>query len=215
MDAVDEWPTAARSRTDHTMRSTDDDQTSNRRTSAAGSTSRAATSELFSLVYRQMRSLAGGRPDFDDLVQMAAEQVVRGFASFEGRCKLSTWTYRICYVTVLRHERWFRRWMRRFTLTERGDLESQAPAPEDLTLEEIERAARLRKAVARLSPKRRTVVVLHDLEGHSVEEIAGIVEAKALTVRSRLRDGRRDLSRLLGADPYFGDEACRPEENER
>jgi RNA polymerase sigma-70 factor (ECF subfamily) len=146
---------------------------------------------------------------------MAAEQVLRSVASFEGRSKLSSWSFRICYLTVLRHERWYRRWLRRFTLSERGELESEAPALEEPTLDELERAARLRKAVTRLSPKRRTVVVLHDLEGHSIEEIAGIVAAKPLTVRSRLRDGRRDLARFLGADPYFGDEACRPEENER
>ena len=176
---------------------------------------RATASEVFPLVYRQMRSLAGGRADFDDLVQMAAEQVLKSFASFEGRCKLSTWSYRICYVTLLRHERWYRRWLRRFALTEGEEIESNAPSLDEPNLEELERAARLRKAVARLSPKRRTVVVLHDLEGHSVEDIAGIVAAKPLTVRSRLRDGRRDLARILGADPYFGDEACCTEETER
>ena len=180
----------------------------------AGASDLALSKELFALVYRQMRSLAGGRADFDDLVQMAAEQVVRSLPSFAGRSKLSTWTYRICYVTVLRHERWYRRWLKRFTLAERGDLEPHEQGADDPALEQLERIHRLRKAVARLSPKRRTVVVLHDLEGHSIEEIADVVAAKPLTVRSRLRDGRRDLARFLSADPYFGDEACRAEETE-
>ena len=180
----------------------------------AGTRGLPLASDVFPLVYRQMRSIVGGRSDFDDLVQIAAEQVLRSFPSFAGRCKLSTWTFRICYLTVLRHERWYRRWLRRFTLTDRGEMESEVAARGEPTLEEVERSARLRKAVARLSPKRRTVVVLHDLEGNSVEEIAGIVAAKPLTVRSRLRDGRRDLARILSADPYFGDEACRSEENE-
>jgi RNA polymerase sigma-70 factor (ECF subfamily) len=181
---------------------------------AGGRSDIALSNEIFPLVYRQMRSIVGGRADFDDLVQLAAEQVLRSFPSFAGRSKLSTWTYRICYITVLRHERWYRRWLRRFTLADRVELESHAPAHDEPTLEELERSARLRRAVARLSPKRRTVVVLHDLEGHSVDEIAGIVLAKPLTVRSRLRDGRRDLARILSSDPYFGDEACRSEENE-
>jgi RNA polymerase sigma-70 factor, ECF subfamily len=180
----------------------------------ARTSDRALANEVFPLVYRQMRSIAFGRSDFDDLVQIAAEQVLRSFPSFEGRCQLSTWTYRICYVTVLRHERWYRRWLRRFALTDRGELEAEVAAQDEPTLEAFERIARLRKAVARLSPKRRTVVVLHDLEGNSVDEIAAIVGAKPLTVRSRLRDGRRDLARILSADPYFGDEACRSEENE-
>jgi RNA polymerase sigma-70 factor (ECF subfamily) len=176
---------------------------------------RTLANEVFPLVYHQMRTLARGRSDFDDLVQIAAEQVLRSFPSFAGRSKLSTWTYRICYVTVLRHERWYRRWLARFTLAERAQLESRATALEDPTLEDFERAERLHRAVGRLSPKRRAVVVLHDLEGHSIEEIAGIVAAKPHTVRSRLRDGRRDLARILSADPYFGDEACRAEENDR
>ena len=173
-----------------------------------------STDEVFELVYRQMRSLAGKRPDFDDLVQIAAEQVLRSLSSFEGRSKLSTWTYRICYLTVLRHDRWYRRWLRRFTLTERGDMDGHATAHDEPTFEEVERAARLRQAVDLLSPKRRTVVVLHDLEGQSIDNIARIVAANPLTVRSRLRDGRRDLARILAADPYFGDEACRTEETE-
>jgi RNA polymerase sigma-70 factor (ECF subfamily) len=212
---VEEWPTTEPSRDGDDLTESDDiEDPANTRASGVNMNDVARLNEVFPLIYRQMRSLVGGRPNFDDLVQIAAEQVLRSLPSFGGRSKLSTWTYRICYLTVLRHERWYRRWLRRFELADRAEIESHTPAFEAPTLEELERTARLRKAVARLSPKRRTVVVLHDLEGHSIEEIAGIVAAKPLTVRSRLRDGRRDLARFLTADPYFGDEACRNEVNE-
>ncbi|SRR6266851_6362385 len=163
-----------------------------------------------------MRSLAGARADFDDLVQIAAEQALRSLGSFAGRSKLSTWTYRICYLTVLKHERWYRRWLRRFALTDRGDLpETQdATTSGDSALEQSERSSRLRQAVAQLSPKRRAVVIMHDLEGLAIDAIAGVVRANPLTVRSRLRDGRKDLARILSDDPYFGDEACSGEETE-
>jgi len=178
---------------------------------------RAQAAEIFTLVYRQMRSLVGGRAEFDDLVQIAAEQALRSLPSFEGRSKISTWTYRICYLTLLKHERWYRRWLRRFALTEPAELfETEGSlAPDDLVLEQMERSARLRTAVDRLSPKRRAVVVLHDLEGLSVDAVAIVVKTNPLTVRSRLRDGRKDLARLLADDPYFGDEACRRSENEQ
>ena len=203
-DAIDDWPRAAPSSGEQMTEADRDSRTSVRRGHS--------TDDVFELVYGQMRSLAGKRSDFDDLVQIAAEQVLRSLPSFEGRSKLSTWTYRICYLTVLRHDRWYRRWLRRFTLTERGDLDCHAIAHEAPTIEEVERAARLRRAIDELSPKRRAVVVLHDLEGHSIENIARIVAAKPLTVRSRLRDGRRELALILAGDPYFGDEACRTEE---
>src|SRR5262245_47962550 len=100
-DGGDEWPADAGSRPEEDVSAGESPRA---RTSAARIRPQTLADELFSLVYRQMRSLAGGRPDFDDLVQIAAEQAVRSVPSFAGRSKLSTWTYRICYVTVLRHE---------------------------------------------------------------------------------------------------------------
>jgi RNA polymerase sigma-70 factor (ECF subfamily) len=179
------------------------------RRDAAPPISREFAQEVFSLVFHQMRSLAGFRPDLDDLVQTAAERVLRSLGTFEGRSKMSTWTYRICYFTVCKHDRCYRRWLRRFVLTEGGELpEVAAHAHHDTPFETRERAACLRRAVARLSPKRRTVLVLHDLEGLSIDEVAAVVEAAPGTVRSRLRDGRKDLARILAADSYFGDDAC-------
>jgi len=162
--------------------------------------------EVFGLVYAQMRSLAGRTSDLDDLIQAAAEQALRALPGFERRSALPTWTFRICYHTLLNERRWYKRWLRRFTLTGDGTLpdaeDAQAGAYE--VLERVERAARLRAALERIPPKRRAVVILHDLEGLPLGEVAEIVGANLLTVRSRLRDGRKVLLRELEADPYFG-----------
>src|SRR5262249_28297312 len=117
-------------------------------TSSAPRAHHADAAEIFALVYRQMRTLVGGRAEFDDLVQIAAEQVLRALPPFEGRSKISPWTYRICYLTLLKHERWYRRWLRRFALTEPGELSETegSLAPDDFVLEQLERSARLRKA---------------------------------------------------------------------
>lgn len=143
------------------------------------------------------------RPDFDDLVQTAAEQALRALPSFRAESELSTWTYRICYRTVARHRRWSMRWLRRFTLeapvTEAEDTAPSAPE----RLEDAERIRRLHAALDRLSDRRRAVVVLRDLEGLDITTLAQIVGANEATVRSRLRDGRRDLAALLRDDPYF------------
>lgn len=162
--------------------------------------------EVFGLVYAQMRSLAGRTSDLDDLVQTAAEQALRALPKFEQRSALPTWTFRICYHTLLNERRWYKRWLRRFTLTGNGTLPEaeDALAPAHEVLEHVERAARLRAALERMSPKRRAVVILHDLEGLPLGEVAEIVGANLLTVRSRLRDGRKMLLRELAADPYFG-----------
>jgi DNA-directed RNA polymerase specialized sigma24 family protein len=50
-----------------------------------------------------------------------------------------------------------------------------------------------------MTDKYRVVVVLHDLEELEVKAVAAIVGAGELTVRSRLRDGRKQLRKLLEA----------------
>jgi RNA polymerase sigma-70 factor, ECF subfamily len=167
--------------------------------------------QVFGLVCQHMRTLTGGHgPDFEDLVQSAAERALRDLPAFEGRSSLSTWVFRLCYSVLLTQRRWYRRWLRRFTLTTHGELpEPLDPRIETPSVEWRERHQRVRQAVDRLSPKRRVVVLLHDLQGMGVDEIAENLGISPLTVRSRLRDGRKDLASRLSKDPYFGDEACR------
>jgi RNA polymerase sigma-70 factor (ECF subfamily) len=156
--------------------------------------------ELFELVYRRMRSLVPPRAsDFEDLVQAAAIEVWRALPSFEGRSELGTWIYSVCYRVMSNHRRWWRRYSLRFSVGIEDAFASDAAMPPEL-LEERQRAERLRALLGRMSDKYRAVVVLHDLEGFKVGEIAGIVAANERTVRSRLRDGRKQLRKLLEVD---------------
>lgn len=160
---------------------------------------------VFSLVYRQMRSLAGGRErDLDDLVQDAMEQALKSLPSFEGRSKLSTWTFQVCYRTLLKRRRSYARWLKRFSFTSSGELPEPPWHDDAQPVERRERAARLHSALDKLGTKKRAVVTLHDLEGLSSEEIVEIVGAKLGTVRSRLRDGRKELLAALEEDAFFG-----------
>jgi RNA polymerase sigma-70 factor (ECF subfamily) len=157
--------------------------------------------ELFGLVYRRMRNLVGtSAPDFDDLVQAAATEVWRSLPGFQGRSELGTWIYAVCYRVLSNHRRWWRRYQLRFSVGLEDVFASESALPSEL-LDERARAERLRAVLGRMSDKYRAVVVLHDLEGFAVAEIAGIVGANELTVRSRLRDGRKQLRRLLELEP--------------
>jgi RNA polymerase sigma factor (sigma-70 family) len=154
--------------------------------------------EVFDLVYVRMRALAGVRaPDLDDLVQLAAEQVFRNMRSFRGDSQLSTWIYGVCYRVLLMQRRWYRRWKLRFSFWEESELPSGTEASPAQIVEQRVRAERLHSALRQLSEKYRAVVVLHDLEELDVREIAAVVGANELTVRSRLRDGRKQLFKLL------------------
>ncbi len=171
---------------------------------------RAVPDELLALLYRQVAALVGPRRELDDIVQAAAERALRALPRFEGRSALSTWTYSIAYRAVVDHDRWFRRWRRRFVLAE------DEPAPErssswdgEAAMMELRRAKRLHQVLGELPAAKRAVVVLHDLEGMALREVAEVVGANERTVRSRLRDARKKLAQLLAEDPLFQTEVTR------
>ncbi|HEX2873668.1 MAG TPA: RNA polymerase sigma factor [Polyangiaceae bacterium] len=157
--------------------------------------------QFFEAVYTRMHALAGpAAGDLDDLVQVAAEQAFRSIHRFDGSCELGTWIYAVCYRVLLNQRRWYRRWSLRFSpLTLDDDAASDEPTPTEI-LEARARARQLYRALARMTEKYRAVVVLHDLEELSVAELAQVVGAGELTVRSRLRDGRKQLAKLLQAE---------------
>ena len=63
-------------------------------------------------------------------------------------------------------------------------------------------AAELWDAVARLPEKLRVLIHLYYAEGYSTEEIAGLLDIPAATVRTRLRRARKRLKDLLGGDDH-------------
>jgi RNA polymerase sigma-70 factor (ECF subfamily) len=70
--------------------------------------------------------------------------------------------------------------------------------------DEVDRRERMRafqRLLARLADKKRIVFVLHELEGLSPSEIADVVGAPVLTVRTRLFYARRELEAMLGEEP--------------
>src|SRR5688572_16094382 len=169
--------------------------------------------EVMLLVHRQMYTLAGPGPDLDDLIQTALEQLLS--ASFEGRSSFKTFCHAVCYRVWHKHlrsrYRFFARFLTSDTLFEVADDQMSVEA----SLEERERTVRLYAALDRITPKRRAVLTLFELSGLSTAEIATIVEAPETTVRTRLRDARRQLEGLLKDDGYFGQgqlRSSKPEE---
>ena len=50
-----------------------------------------------------------------------------------------------------------------------------------------------------MSDKQGIVVRLHDMEGHTIQEIAEIIDCPVGTVKSRLLDGRQEFKALFNA----------------
>ena len=169
--------------------------------------------DVVTSVHGQMRSLVGPSRDLEDLTQAALEQVARSMDRFEGRSRLSTFTYRICTNIALNHWRSWRRWIARFegwgerpsedaSLVDRG-----ASAPE--RLDEAERHRRLHLALETLTPIRRLTLTLVDLEELPVSQVAEILGCPEPTVRSRLATARSEVYARLRNDPLFAKEEGR------
>ncbi len=149
------------------------------------------------LVYRMLNAPA----DLDDVVQEVFVQVFRSLKDFRGQSKFSTWLHRVTVNVVLMHRRSARS---RPVLTEEAPSEIVADEGQALPDEEAERHERMRafqRLLGRLAEKKRIVFVLHELEGLTPAEIAEIVGAPVLTVRTRLFYARRELEGMLGDEP--------------
>jgi RNA polymerase sigma-70 factor (ECF subfamily) len=154
-------------------------------------------SDVARLVYRML----GPRADLEDVVQEVFFQVYRSLKDFRGEAKLSTWLHRVTVNVVLMHRRAARS---RPTFADEppGELSLRSPSitPDD-DAERRERVRAFSRLLARLADKKRIVFVLHELEGVSPSEIAKIVGAPVLTVRTRLFYARRELEEMLRDEP--------------
>lgn len=153
--------------------------------------------EVARLVHRMLNAPS----DLDDVVQEVFVQVFRSLRDFRGQSKFSTWLHRVTVNVVLMHRRSARS---RPVLTEEAPGDLVADRDQTLPDEDAERRERMRafqRLLARLADKKRVVFVLHELEGLSPAEIAEIVDAPVLTVRTRLFYARRELEAMLAEEP--------------
>jgi RNA polymerase sigma-70 factor (ECF subfamily) len=165
-----------------------------------------AFSELFrrhrSSVARLVQRLGARQSDQDDLLQEAFVQVHKSLPYFRGQSRFGTWLYRVTVNVVLMYRRSLRS---RPPLSETPPWTtalSEQPLPDD-DMARRRRVAALYRLLDKLSDKKRTVFVLHELEGLAPAEIGKIVGAPVLTVRTRLFYARRELTALMREEPVL------------
>ena len=112
----------------------------------------------------------------------------------EGHSHEEAWLVRVL-VNICR-DRW--RWTAvRQRTADGSDVEALAGAsPEKAMLAR----AMVQEALQRLAPRRRAILVLHELEGTGIADIARVLRVSAVTVRWHLSIGRREMTRVLGAE---------------
>lgn len=160
-------------------------------------------------LFRAAWSILKNRAEAEDAVQSA---YLKGFAkigAFEGRSSLSTWLTRIAINEALARDRAARR--RRWDLENasvavledyreklmRGSMSGDSPDA-DLARGQLRRL--LEDAIAALPAPFRTVFVLREVEGLSVEETADSLGIVPATVKTRHLRARRRLQEALAPE---------------
>ena len=158
---------------------------------------RAAFGELVERYAPQARRVARavlGDPDeADDAAQDGFLSALVKLGQYDARRPFGPWLMRI--VANAATDRRRRRQVRRVEPLDPG-LVGGGPRP-DAEAVRSELGERLRTALAELPPRRRTAVVLFDVEGYSHAEIAEMLGIPEGTVRSEVFHARRRLRALL------------------
>jgi RNA polymerase sigma-70 factor (ECF subfamily) len=150
---------------------------------------------------RFARSFAKNDSDADDLAQDALIKVYRSLRGYRFESSFSTWLYRVTKNCFMDAQRSAATRERTAAAVSEGagvgqGAENLAVAPDVLLLRAEERT-RLWAAIAGISIEFRTVLVLSDVEGLGISEVAAIENLPQGTVKSRLHRGRAQLARLL------------------
>jgi RNA polymerase sigma factor (sigma-70 family) len=154
--------------------------------------------------YNLARWLTRNEQDAEDVVQESFLRAFRFFAGFRGG-DTPAWLMKIvrntCYT-------WLHVNRRLQDVAEFDESffppDSHAPNPEEVVLQN-DKCSLLRKALEKLPPNFREVLILRELEGMSYKEIANITGMPAGTVMSSLSRGRdrlrQALTGLVNGDP--------------
>ena len=165
-------------------------------TAAFGELVRHYQDRLFNTVYR----MVDNAEDAQDVVQEAFLHAYQSLESFKGDSLFFTWLYRIAVNTAISFKR-----KKRVTVRidgPGGEALIDPLDPSDLSrpghaLEQSEQEQRIQRALARLSPEHRAVLVLKDMEGQKYEDMAEALGVPIGTIRSRLHRARLELREVL------------------
>jgi RNA polymerase sigma-70 factor (ECF subfamily) len=146
-------------------------------------------------VARWVRRIGGPSVDVDDAVQEIFLVAHRRLTDFSVEARVRAWLFRTTAAVVRNHRR--RRGWRRLFRRDIAEVElpSEGPTPLE-ALEQSQALAATYRLLERLPEKHRVVLILHEVEGRSGEEIAEMMGVKVSTVWVWLHRARNRFLQL-------------------
>ena len=168
-------------------------------------------------IFSQCLSMLRNHTEAEDAAQEVFLQLYRKMHTFRGESRFSTWLHRLttnCVLMEIRRKR--NRW-RETTCPETTTGTSDWSTNMELSLDSFETPVRplfdqvsLGIAMSQLPAGFQRIFHLHDVEGYTHEEIAGLLSIQAGTSKSQLHKARLRLRRLLQTGKRSGAKVCRP-----
>jgi RNA polymerase sigma-70 factor (ECF subfamily) len=143
-------------------------------------------------VYAVVRRIAGDDELAQDYAQEAWIRAIRALPSFRGDARFSTWLHRIAVNAALQALR--KAETRRKREASPPEQIPVAPKPGDALLQR-----RLERALDRLPEGMRRVLILHDVEGYTHDEIGDVLGVAPGTSKSQLFKARAKMREMLTA----------------
>lgn len=150
-------------------------------------------------VYQVCYRFVNNHEDASDLAQDAFVRAWKGLKNFKGQAALSTWLYRIAVNVCLNR------------------LSAKTPATEPIESPERfedgriegaqhamlreERAAAVRRAIARLPEKQRATLILRTYQELSHQQIADVLGSSVGAVKANFFHALANLKKILGSEP--------------
>ena len=148
--------------------------------------------ESSTLAFRVAYGVLRHRQDAEDVAQEAFVKAYRSFRQLRDRDRFRAWLVRMTWRLALDRQRGDRRRAMREVV---HVSEPQASSADDVAARE--RAGYLWAAIDALPDKLRVVVVLSNIEGHDIREVARLLDLPEGTVKSRLFLARQRLKEQL------------------
>ncbi|MFN8184002.1 MAG: sigma-70 family RNA polymerase sigma factor [Candidatus Nanopelagicales bacterium] len=151
--------------------------------------------EQMPALYRYVRSITRDDATAEDLTQEALARALEKAATLKSPGSLRSWLFRIAHNTTIDYYR-----RRREEPSEDLALEVEGRWRDDdytvdaaVVVTRTETADEVRDALVRIPVSYRSVVVLHDAEGWTAQEIAEVMDLSLPATKQRLRRGRMML----------------------
>ncbi len=151
-------------------------------------------------LFASMLQVTGSPDEAEEVVQDAFIRAFMKLDTFKRNSQFSTWLYRIAFNSALTRRRRKRAKVSLDHGREYGGLEvvDHGDAVDEPLLRR-ERVQMVRQAIETLTVEHRSILVLREMQEHSYEDIAEILEISIGTVRSRLSRARGQLKTALEA----------------